>query len=344
MKKAFIFGVLILFLAAPIFAGVVKKSKSDVTFKGFGKFSLTQSEKLTVEQKWTDTKSDFKGQGIVGGLAGKTVLKSGDTGEILDLPALSIYNLDNKKKEYTVRPIKKLTEEMAGARAEAKEEREGKEQEAESNIKITRNELKVEDTGEMATINNFPCKKYTVTWIMEWEDVKTGDKGSSRLESLVWTTPYSSTLEKARQEEAQFSRAYLEKMGINVEKTQQDILGTSWLALLNSMNPGQTQAQPDTSKFVGEMKKIQGYPVVTDGKYFVTGQKVQAETEEEEQPKSTRGVFGGLAKKVLKKKPSGTQGGAQEPALTYHTEVTELSLADLGTNDFQVPAGYKKKG
>lgn len=344
MKRAFILGVVILFLAAPIFAGVVKKSKSDVTFRGFGKFMLTQSEMLTTDQKRTDTKSDFKGQGIVGGLAGKTVLKSGDTGEILDLPGMSIYSLDNKKKEYTVRPIKNLTEEMAGERPGAKEEPEGKEQEAESNIKITRNELKVQDTGETATINNFPCKKYTVTWIMEWEDVKTGDKGSSRLESLVWTTPYSSTLEKAREEETQFSRAYLEKMGINMEKMQQDILGTSWLALLNSMSPGQGQAQPDTSKFVGEMKKIQGYPVVTDGKYYLTGQKAQAEAEQEEQPKSVKGVFGGLAKKVLKKKPSETQGGAQEPALTYHTEVTELSLADLGANDFQVPAGYKKKG
>jgi hypothetical protein len=346
MKKALILSAVILFLAGPISAGVIKKTNSNVTFRGFGKFTLTQNEKLTSDQKWTDTKSDFKGQGIAGGLAGKTLLRSGDTGEIVDLTAMSIYSLDNKKKEYTVRPIKKLTEELAGEQPEAKEEPEEKEEEVESDIKITRSEFKVEDTGETAAINNFPCRKYSVTWITEWENIKTGEKGSSRLESLVWTTPMTGALEKAREEEANFSQAYLEKIGIDVDKMQQDILGTNWLALLGTMSRDKGKARPDTSKFVEEMKKIHGYPVVIDGKYYATSQKPTAETAEQEQeetPKDMKRALGGLLKKTLKKKPATTEEAANEPALTYYTEVVELSLADLGTNDFQVPATYKKK-
>jgi hypothetical protein len=346
MKRVFVFSVVILLAAAPIFGGVAKKSKADVTFRGFGKFSLTQSEKLTAGQKWTDSKSDFKGKGIAGGLAAKTILRSGDTGEIIDLPAMSIYELDNKKKEYTVSPIKKLTEEMAGEQAKEKEAQE-KEEPAESDIKITRNEFKVEDTGETSTINAFPCRKYSITWITEWENTQTGEKGSSRLASLVWTTPDSGTLQAAREEETKFARAYLEKIGINVEKMEEDILGTNWLALLKGMGRDKAGATPETAKFAAEMKKIEGYPIVIDGKYYTTGQKPTTETAGEEQgeePKSVKGVFGGLAKKVLKKKPSDTEGGAEEPALAYYTEVTEISLADLGPADFQVPAGYKKKG
>jgi hypothetical protein len=346
MKRAFIVAVVILVLAGSMFAGVVKKTKSDVTFKGFGKFSSIQSEKLTAEQNWTNSKSDFKGQGIVGSLAGKALLRSGDTGEIIDLVAMSIYHLDHKKKEYTVSPIKKLTEEMAGGRPKAKVETQERGEQPESDIKITRSEFKVEDTGETATINNFPCRKYSVTWIMEWENTKTGEKGSNRLVSLVWTTPETGTLQAAREEESKFSRAYLEKIGINVEQMQQDVLGTNWLTLLNTMNPTKAKASPDVSKFASEMKKIQGFPVVTDGKYYVTGQKPATETaekEQEEQPKNVKGLFGGLAKKALKKKTVEKEGGAEEPALAFYTEVTEISLADLSKSDFQVPAGYNKK-
>jgi hypothetical protein len=350
MKKTFVLMLVVLLMTAPMFAGVVKKSKSDVTFKGFGKFSLTQNEKLTADQKWTDSKSDFKGQGIAGGLAAKTILRPGEKSVIIDLPGSSVYTLDNKKKEYTVSPIKKISEETKGGQPKAQEETQGKEEAAESDVKITRNEFKVEDTGETATINNFPCRKYAVTWITDWENTKTGEKGSNRLTSLVWTTPFNGTLQAAQEEELRFSRGYLEKMEINTEKMQQDVLGTNWMTMMNSMGRNRAQTSPEESKVAAEMKKIEGYPVVIDGKYFVasTGGKPEtggpATEEQQEQPKSIGGVFGGLAKKVIKKKPAETEGGPEQPMLSFYTEVTELSLADLSKNDFQVPAGYKQKG
>lgn len=347
MKRVFVLLAIILLLTASTFAGVVKKTKSDVTFRGFGKFGLALSEKLTADQKWSDSKSDFKGQGIAGGLAGKTILRPGDTGEIIDLPAMSIYELNNKKKEYTVRPIKKLTEELAGEEPEAREELEEKEEEVESRIKIIRSEFKVEDTGEESVINNFNVRKYLVHWLTEWEDTETGEKGTNSLDTFVWTTPMSDTLQKAQEEEFKFSKAYLEKIGLSVDKMQQDILGTNWLSILDSFGKERGKAQRDFSKFAQEMQKIKGYPIVIDGKYYSTGSKPTAESaegEQEESSKDVKGALGGLLKKTLKKKPAQAEGGAQEPSLTYYTEVVELSLADLGANDFQVPAGYKKKG
>jgi hypothetical protein len=343
MRKALIIGTVVLVLAAPMLAGVVKKTKADVTFRGFGKFSLAQSEKLTSGQRWTDIKSDFKGQGIAGGLAGKTILRPGDTGEIIDLPQSTVFKLDNKKKEYTVGPIEKIEQEKAGEKAEAGKETE--EQETESNIKITKSEFKVEDTGEESNINNFPVRKYLVHWLTEWENTETGDKGSSRLETLVWTTPMNEAFQKAQEEELKFYRAYMAKIGLNVEKTQQDILGTGWLAILDSLGKAKGQPGRDYSKAAGEMQKIKGYPIVTDGKYFVTGQKAAGEGAEEgqEEAQDVKGRIGGLLKKTLKKKPADTAAGANEPSLAYHTEVLEISTPDLGAGDFEVPAGYKKK-
>jgi len=343
MKKALIFGTIVLALAAPMLAGVVKKTKSDVNFRGFGKFSLAQSEKLTGDQRWTDIKSDFKGQGIAGGLAGKTILRPGDTGEIIDLPQSTVSKLDNKKREYTVGPIEKIKQETAGD--EAKAEKETEEQPGESNVKITKSEFKVEDTGEESTINNFAVRKYLVHWLTEWENTETGDKGSSRLETLVWTTPMNETFQKAQEEELKFYRAYMEKIGLSVEKTQQDILGTNWLSILDSFGKAKGRPGSDYSKAGEEMQKIKGYPIVVDGKYFVTGQKAAGEGGEggQEEAQDVKGRIGGLLKKTLKKKPADTAASANEPSLSYYTEVLEISTPDLGAGDFQVPSGYKKK-
>jgi hypothetical protein len=342
MKKALISGMIVLILAAPMLAGVVKKTKSEVTFRGFGKFSLAQSEKLTAEMKWADIKSDFKGQGITGGLAGKTILRSGDTGEIIDLPQSTISRLDNKKKEYKVGPIEKIKQEAEEEKAEAGKEAD--EQEAESHIKITKSEFKVTDTGEESTINNFAVRKYLINWLTEWEDTETGDKGSSRLETLLWTTPMSETLQKARQEEMEFYGTYMEKIGLSLPKTEEDVLGMRWLTILNSF--GKTKGEPglDFSKTAQEMQKVKGYPIVMDGKYFTTGQKAAGEGAEggKEEAKDVKGALGGLLKKTMKNKPA-DPAAANEPALTYHTEVLELSTPDLAAADFQVPAGYKKK-
>ena len=343
MKKILTLAGMALVLAGPMLAGVSKKTKAEITFRGFGKFSLAQSEKLTGDLRWTDTQSDFKGQGIAGGLAGKTILRSGNTGEIIDLPQSSITKLDNKKKEYSVGPIKKIEEETEGEKAEAGKEAE--EEETESHIKITKNEFKVEDTGEESTINNFAVRKYLIHWLTEWEDTETGEKGSSRLETLVWTTPMNETFQKAQEEERRFFRAYMEKIGLNVEKTQQDILGANWLSILDSLGKAKGQPGRDFSKAAGELQKIKGYPIVADGQYFTTGQKAAGEGAEGGQEEATdvKGAIGGLLKKTLKKKPADTGAGANEPALTYHTEVLEISTPDLGAGDFQVPPGYKKK-
>jgi hypothetical protein len=326
-------------LAAPAFSGVVKKSRSEVTFKGFGKLTMTQSSRLVPESQWVDSQNDFKGKGLLGGLAGKTVLRSGSFGEITDLPALTVTRLDPKKKEYTVAPIKKFEQEKAEERAAG----EKAEKPAESDIRIIKSEFRVDDTGEAMDVNGFPTKKYVVTWTVDWENVRTGEKGTNKLETDVRTTPLTDAIVKAQEEEAKYFRGYMKAVGLDAEKLQQDVLGTNWMSLLDSLNAakGRPGASFDASKTVSEMKKIKGYPVVIDGKYTVTSDKPQGDAGEQEGGGS-KSLFGGLAKKVLKKKPA--EEGPAEPALAYRVEIMELAPADLGEADFQVPPDYRKKG
>ncbi len=334
---------LVLALAAgPLAAGVVKQSKAQITFKGFGTFTTTSADKITAERKLADVTSDFKGKGFVGGLAAKTVLRSGSSTEITDLPALTIYRIDNKKREYTAMPIEKMKDAKGGGEETGKPEEQSKPEE--SPVKITRSEFKVEKTEETRDINQFPCRKYIVSWLVEWENTQTGEKGQDTLLTDVWTTPFSGDIKAALNEESAFSRAYLKAIGIDIDQMQRDVLGLGWMSMLQAMNPTGGASKFDASKTVKEMKKLEGYPIVVDGKYKVAreGGPKQEAPAEEEKPRGLGGLLGKAASKALTKKDKAPAG--DEPTLSYYTEVVSLSVQGVDAGAFEVPAGYKKKG
>lgn len=340
MKRFFALVMIGLLMTGSVFAGVIKKSKIEVSFKDFGKFTSEQSEKLTAEKKLTDSQNKFKGKGIVGKLSGSFFLKSGETGEMIILPEMMIYRMNHKKKEYSVEPIEKVSSEEEATEAGYGGETEV-EEEGESEIKIIQSEFTVDDTRESKTINDFFSNKYIVNWVTEWENVQTGEKGTDRLVTDVWTTPLTGDLQKARDEEQAFTKAYLKSIGIDADSLQQMILGTNWMALLGSMNKGGQSRRHKGSNFADEMKKIEGYPIIIDGKYFEKREGGEEEVDaEEDSGGGVKGMLGGLAKKALKK---GSKD-ENEPAFTYYTELIEFSPVSVGDDAFQVPANYKKKG
>jgi hypothetical protein len=340
-----IIGLTLAFLAGAslAFGGVVKTTKTEVAFKKFGTFRATITDKITATKKLADTVSEFKGQGVLGTLAAKTILRSGQTGEIVDLPGLTIYQIDHKRKEYTATTLEKWAEtqkkEAGGGAEEAKPE-----EKTESDVRITKSEFKVRNTGETKTINGFACTKYQSVWTIEWENVKTGEKGTDRLETAVWTTPVSDALREAQDEEMKFSRAYLQAVGLDADKLQQDVLGTQWLALLGGFDPaaGGSKMNPKETSVAQEMKKIEGYPIVIDGQY-TPAPRIQAAAEEK--PSGGGGIGGALGKiggGLLKKKPKPEEEKA--PAIKFYTEVLSLSAAAVDPNELAPPANYKKKG
>lgn len=334
MKRFVIFLGVGLLLTSQIFAGVVKKNKSEVNFAKFGKFTTVQTEKISELKKVTYSENEFTGKGLFGKVVGKMAFRPGVAGEIVSLPEMTIYSLDHKKKEYSTSPIQKITEEQKGE--------EFKFEKGEGEIKITRSEFKVEDTGELKTINQFPSKKYTITWTIEWENIRAGEKGTNQLLTDVWTTPFNEALKKCQDEEMRFSQEYLKRIGLDVDELQQEILGLNWLSLLNQMSGGGVVSGEKDAKIVEEMKKIDGYPVVIDGKFFITkpaGEK-EVKEEKEEEVQAPKKLLGKFAKKALKKKPEEKAG--PEPSFSYYSELVEFNLADIGENEFQVPADYKK--
>jgi hypothetical protein len=338
MKRLIVLTTTVLFLSASIFAGVVKKTKAEVSFKNVGAFSSVQTEKTGTDKKRIDADSSFKAKGVMG-MAARAILTSGQTGEIIDLSGMTRYSLDHDKSTYRVSPIEKLSsDDVREGNSESSTDESG-EQDVSETVKITRSEFRVDDTGETRAINNFETRKYSITWITEWENLETGRKGSDRLLTDVWATPLTNDLQKANEQEREFNTAYMKSMGFVLDSSQEQILGLNWLSLLGSLGEAGSGAQSDASQFSDEMNKIKGYPIVIDGKYY--SMKEGGEGAQGEDQGNLKKMIGGLAKSALKRK---SQDSTEEPSLTYYTELIELTSENLADAEFRVPSNYKQKG
>ncbi len=328
---------------------VEKASKSTITFKGFGTYNTDETTITSEEVKRSDSKNNFKGQGLAGKLVGKFFAKPADAGEIINLPESNIYEWDVKKKKCSVRPIKKLELEPkeSAAKEPAAEDKEDleKEKERESSIEIIKSEFKVEKTGKSGTVNNFPFDEYWINAYTLWRDKQSGMIGCDSLSVLSSMTPHSESIQKGMAIEAAFATSYLEKLGINLAQTQDALLGSQWLKMLQQMKSEDVAADSKYQNMADEMAKLDGlYPVVTDGKYYArrSGGEQMASKSEEPQEESTdvtdvKKGLGGLAKGMFGKKKEDEKPKGLEPALAFYTEVLKWNVAAVDAGRFTSP-------
>ncbi len=329
----------------------VKKVQTEVHFKNLADYTTTETTRIEGQKMRTDSQSEVKGHGVLKNAVIKIFLKSGDTGEITDLPDMKIYNMDHKKKTYQVKDIKpyspsenvKSGNGQMDNQEEKSEEEPKHEAEKDTTIKIIRREFRVEDTGEKKTFNHFDCNRYTILWLVEWENVNTKERGTDSLFTNVWTTPANGDLQKVNQDELAFNTAYMKKMGFDMPTEQQEMLGLHWISVMNSINNTKDNSSENLSPEWQKLDKIKGMPIVVDGNYFAIrpNSEKKVEQKEESKPTSVRGLFGKLAKKAVEKKLEAPKETG--PDLHFYTEVIQYGPDNFNENIFSVPSGYKKK-
>ncbi len=344
----------VLFAYSVVPAGVIRESKSSVSFAGLGKYTEKTVTKLSGLKRSERSISDFESDNVLFNMASGLFTEEGNKTELTDLNVMKVFNVDHDKQEYTESPIRKITQEEKDAvrnmdKSEPVAEEEEDTQEK-NNMKLIRREFKVNDTGEKENINGFDCKKYTLHYLSEWEDTETGERSKDSLFTVVWTTEFSSDFQKAHDEEMQFGKAYLKAIGIEMDDIDDEILGLSWFSMFGKMGKGSMDA-PDveSANMAKEMDKIKGYPVLIDGSYYVIGPPEEEEAESgEEEEESTVDVtdmgslFGAITKQVVKSETKKPEKKKNEPMLTYRTELLRYEWTNIPENELSVPAGYKK--
>ncbi len=347
--------VLLMLMQSSLFAGIIKENKSRVEFIGFGKYTTHSNVKMTASKHLEESRNEFKGKGILGNIAAKLVLRPGHEAEIVDLDKKQIIKINHEKEEYQVIPLESYVEDYEPLEEEpyeAEEPQPSEQQEdveAESDIRIIRQVFEVNETGNEKTINDFPSREFTIKWVTEWENIRTGERGTDSLFSTVWTTRESERIKEARAEEQAYSRKYMESIGLSMDEEYYQMLGLNWLTMFQQMNKEkQAEADVESEKMGREMQKIEGYPIVIDGSYFLIRPQVEKEQAKKQDSEKTDitdvgGMFGNIMKKAVKdKKKSEPKKEGATAAFSYYTELLDLKVTEVSESAFEAPAGYKQ--
>ncbi len=331
------------------FAGAIRQVSNEIHFKGFGTYQVQSTFKTQGTIQLHDSQKDFKGSSFTGNMMAKFVLRPGHTARIVNLDKSLVIDINHNRKAFRIKPLR---EHSFDPLAEGGEEEEpGMEQEdeygEESDIKIIRNEFDVKKTGETKTINGFPCNEYLITWVVEWKNTNTEKTGIDSLSSHVWTTAVTSNMKAAEAEERSFNEQFARNLNLGLDEHYSQMLGLHWLAMFQALNQHQDHTGTiNEEEWTQKLEIIKGYPILTDGKYFVYSNKTQKKAKKKEEKinyRSKRSIFGGIMKKAFskKKKTTSKKAGPRKADFAFRTEMKMLKSAAIPATEFQPPVGYR---
>src|SRR3954451_24865803 len=260
------------------------------------------------------------------------------TGQIVDLAEEKVYDLDLKKKSYTVTTFAELRRRMEEARQKADEnarKEAAREKEkpaaADPNAKQVEIDFDIKNTGEKKTINGFDTHQALMTVTVR-EKGKTLEQGGGMVvTSDMWLAPKIA----AMKEVADFDLRYAQKLygtmiaGVSAEQ----------MAAAMAMYPMMKQA---LGKMTSEGDKIDGTAIqstttldaVKSAEEMVQEAKATESDNKSAASGGVSGMLGGFAKKMAQKRSGGD--GTPKPRTTFMTTthevlkvVTDVTAADV---------------
>ena len=270
-----------------------------------------------------------------------------DTAQLVDLAEEKVYEIDLKKKTYTVLTFAEMKRQMEEAMAKAKEEA-AKNPAPKPDPKQASNQkpdfvvdVKVSESGQKKTINGFDCREVVMNITVRQKD-KTAQDGSMVMTSSIWLTQRIAAMKELED----FDRRFAQKMVLPfaTEMAQQ-------IAPAMAAYPGLTEAM---GKMEIEKVNMNGTAVMTvvraevaappDAASNTSSAPKAAPAEQNKQstiPTSIGGLLGGLGKKAA---PKPEESDANKPGTLMSTTNELVSVSSAVTAaDVSIPAGFKEK-
>ena len=307
----------------------------------------------------TRNKSQVKFEGMLGrmmGLFGGKAVKEGivstsavkgdrmvtlndTTGRIVDLAEEKVYELDLKKKSYTVVTFAELRQQLKEAQEKAQRDAEkaakeeaGKEKEKAKEPDQKAPEMDVEfdvkETGERKAIAGYDAREVVMTITVHEKGRTIEDRGGLIVASDMWLGPEIPAMRELAEFQLRYWKAIApEAPGMSPEQ----------LATVVAMYPLVKQAMDRLNR---EQVNMKGTPLLTVTTFDAV--KSADQTAKESESSSGGGVSGGisgmLARKMMKKDKD------EKPRVTIFTinaETLEIATS-VSAADLEIPAGFKQ--
>ncbi len=274
------------------------------------------------------------------------------TGQIVDLSEEKIYDLDIKKKSYTVTTFADVRRQMEEARKRAQEEAaketpsEKKAEPAKQDPDATQYEIDfdVKNTGEKKDINGFSTSQAIMTITVREKGKTLQQSGGMVVTSDMWLTPSIPAMKEVVDFDIRYAKALYGPMISGA--SPQDM--ASAMAMYPMMKPA-------IEKMAAEGSKLQGTPVLTvttmdavkSAEQIAAEQNSAGETKSASSPPPTSvsGLIGGFGKRMAQKKANDDAAAAgPKDRVTVMTTTTEtLKVATtVSAEEVAVPPGFKE--
>ena len=260
------------------------------------------------------------------------------TGQIVDLEEDKVYDLDLRKKTYTVTTFAEMRKQMEEARKKAAEQAE-EEEPAPAETKSAQQKPEVEidfdlkESGQKRTINGFDAREVIMT-VVAREKGKTIEQGGGMVMTTnTWLTPKVAGLSEV----AEFDRRYAEKLHGPM------MLDAQQMAAAMAMYP---MLQDAMARMQKENVNLDGTPVLTVMKVEAVKDPAQASAARESAgPAAGVGGLGGrLARRMMRRNKDEAAGSASGRAtvMTFQHEVLKV-IPTVTDAELAIPEGFKEK-
>lgn len=245
------------------------------------------------------------------------------------------YELDPQKKTYSVESLYDPSQPTSENSRNGGQAQQQPQQQQNKDVKVTKNEFKVQATGKKQNFNGFDTAEYLVTWDVETENAKTGEKSKSLMTADLWNST-DPRLASAHAEEAAYDRAYRKLMHLPGENDESQQFGFNTVSL----------SAADQKAFFDKLHSIKGYSVSTDVKWEVAGTDKNGKSENNEnQQQSGSTVDSAIGSLFGSKSTSDDHKQANNDGMTTifssHVEIKSVKTGALDKALFELPKDYK---
>ena len=254
------------------------------------------------------------------------------SGQIIDLSEEKVYDLDMKKKTYSVTTFEELRRRMRESQEKAKKEaekEEGKPQEAQKPTKEVEVDFDVKNTGEKKQIAGYDAHETIVTITVREKGMTLEQSGGLVLTNDIWLGPKIPQLKELSDFDVKYWKALQGPEAVAMSAEQ--------MAAMVAMFPLVSKAMDRMQK---EGDKLSGTPLDTTTTVESVKSKDQLTDAQasSSNSKGGGGLGGMLAKKIMKQEPP----KARSTIATTHHEVLEVSTS-VTAADVGIPADFKEK-
>jgi len=251
-------------------------------------------------------------------------------GRIVDLAEEKVYDLDLKKKTYTVVTFAELRQQLKEAQEKAQRdaekavrEQDEKEQPADRKSPEVDVDFDVKDTGQKKAVAGYDAREVVMTITVREKGKTLEQSGGIVITSDLWLGPDIPQMKELAEFELRYWKAIApETAGVSAEQ----------MAAVLAMYPKVKQGLDRLAK---EKETLKGTPLATVTTFDAV--KTADQVAKESESGATGGLSGMLARKVMKKEDAKTRA----TIFTLTDETLEIATS-VSPTDLEIPAGFKQ--